>query len=225
MTTKAESLSGIDGITKSRKVGNNTFEYECDDERRIRLHHTDIVTYKANGNIVLNTGGWQTVTTKDRINKEGFCIWQEKRVWYLSHGGETYIYQDGMTLKPDGSVIGAGKLPDKALIKNIKQYAKDFASSLPVDLPNGGDCWYCLMFDKEKPPQEVSQQHLLDHIDEKYYVPALLWNVLQSKGAGKAWYWGAFKDPNSIDSTAFVQNNNSHIQKWIYDYMYKALVR
>ena len=35
----------------------------------IVLHNTYVVTYHADGRIVLKTGGWKTVTTKQRINQ------------------------------------------------------------------------------------------------------------------------------------------------------------
>ena len=35
----------------------------------IVLHHTYVVTYYADGRIVLRTGGWHTTTTKARINE------------------------------------------------------------------------------------------------------------------------------------------------------------
>lgn len=54
---------------ESRKVGNNTYlKRRGDDTIAVRLHDTDVVTYHRNGDIVLDTGGWMTVTTKDRIN-------------------------------------------------------------------------------------------------------------------------------------------------------------
>lgn len=41
----------------------------------VRLHNTDVVTYHPDGTATLYTGGWMTVTTKDRIN-----AWSPARV-------------------------------------------------------------------------------------------------------------------------------------------------
>ena len=74
MTTKKESLENIQNdVMRSRKIGNNTFEIIYKDgNRAIRLHKTDIITFGATA-FILNTGGWSTVTTKDRINKHIPC--------------------------------------------------------------------------------------------------------------------------------------------------------
>jgi hypothetical protein len=65
---------------KRRKIANNTwlerrstnFDSDIedpDDEIAVRLHNTDVVTFRRDGAITLNTGGWFTVTTKERINR------------------------------------------------------------------------------------------------------------------------------------------------------------
>lgn len=91
--TKADILSGVSAeIVKSKFVDNNTVEYTTADGRRvIRLHDTDIITYMPNGKIILNSGGWRTPTTKDRINslvklkdELDIGISQNKGLWYLS---------------------------------------------------------------------------------------------------------------------------------------------
>jgi len=62
----------------------------------IRLHYTDVVTICKNGTYVLRSGGWQTNTTKARINQYSpVGIYQEKFVWYLVDGTEFY---DGITV-------------------------------------------------------------------------------------------------------------------------------
>ncbi len=57
----------------SRPIANNTrLEMRGNtygDDIAVRLHGTDVVTYHADGTITLNTGGYWTVTTRDRINR------------------------------------------------------------------------------------------------------------------------------------------------------------
>jgi len=57
----------------------------------VKLHSTDVVTMFPNGLYMLQTGGWDTHTTKNRINKyhEGPRIVQSDWIWYLS-GGPNY---------------------------------------------------------------------------------------------------------------------------------------
>ncbi|MCX5884332.1 MAG: hypothetical protein NT096_00205 [Proteobacteria bacterium] len=72
----------------------------------VRLHHTDILTFKPDGSIILDTGGWETVTTKARMNEylDRPRIGSERGVWMISSGGIDYFYENGMTIKPDGTI-------------------------------------------------------------------------------------------------------------------------
>lgn len=54
--------------TGSPYGGGKAFEVPLDGIA-VRLHNTDIVIYQPDGSVVLNTGGWYTVTTKDRIHR------------------------------------------------------------------------------------------------------------------------------------------------------------
>src|SRR5689334_18060408 len=40
---------------------------------RLWLYQTAIVTWKPDGSVVLDSGGWKTVTTKARMNEAGVC--------------------------------------------------------------------------------------------------------------------------------------------------------
>ena len=71
----------------TRVVCNGTIPFKDGDRDilAIRLHSTDVVTYYPNGKIMIDSGGWRTVTTKDRINQfSPFHIWSDKQVWYAS---------------------------------------------------------------------------------------------------------------------------------------------
>ncbi len=125
----SDIMQGVE-YDRKRKVANNTIEYWIGDERRIRLHNTDIVVFKENGDIVLNSGGWRTVTTKDRMNMyiPGRGISQKRGIWYI----DGKIYADGMTITKNGKYIGIG--PDASEIykvqKQIKKYVAGFTSAL-----------------------------------------------------------------------------------------------
>lgn len=73
--------------TKRRKLANNTYLEEAEDGAfAIRLHSTRIVTFYESGRIKLDTGGWRTVTTKDRINRclpRGWRVWQRDFDWFI----------------------------------------------------------------------------------------------------------------------------------------------
>lgn len=87
------------GSRMSRKVGNNTYLMRIDDDTiALKLHYTNVVTYKADGCFRLNSGGWRTVTTKERMNRwtpSGFSIYQKKWNWYITTPEGTFPYEDG----------------------------------------------------------------------------------------------------------------------------------
>ena len=68
----------------------------------IEYHRTEVVTFLANGGIILNSGGWLTTTTKARINaalhNTGWRVWQDGGVWYVGSVPKNakYIFTDGM---------------------------------------------------------------------------------------------------------------------------------
>ncbi len=71
----------------SRKLGNNTYLKRLGNNIAVVLHNTIILTITQNDKLVLNTGGWYTVTTKNRINRylpSYVSLYQENYQWYLS---------------------------------------------------------------------------------------------------------------------------------------------
>jgi hypothetical protein len=65
-----------------RKLANNTYLHQRGDSYAVRLHATDIVIIHPDGTFSLNTGGWFTVTTKDRINRFSPArVYSEAGVW------------------------------------------------------------------------------------------------------------------------------------------------
>jgi hypothetical protein len=69
------------------------------------LHSTIVVKFYEDGRIVLNSGGWHTVATKDRINrclaKTDYRIGQEKFTWYIYNWktGDKQVFFDGYTVQ------------------------------------------------------------------------------------------------------------------------------
>lgn len=224
--TKAQIMEGIES-TSSKVVASNTVEYTRPDGKRvIRLHHTDIMVFDGL-DISLYSGGWRTVTTKERINRflpNSWRVHSEKRVWHLGSGWvRDHVFEEGITIHlGDGTITGEGKLPDAKLVKRIRQYSKDFAAALPVDQPNGGDCWGCCMFEKGG---MGSPDHLISHIEEKYYVPSLLVLVLKAQGAGKAWYWAAFKQKEGTGFLHMLEGRGRDTYaRWLFKYMYDRII-
>ncbi len=110
-TTYTEAREALKGRA-SRTIANNTFLARDGEDIALYLHRTPVVTFKADGSIVLNTGGWHTVTTKDRLNRvaraHGWNLYADKRVWYVAHrSGAKFEFEDGFTIPPP-----APKTPD-----------------------------------------------------------------------------------------------------------------
>ena len=67
-------------------------------------HNTAVVQFNRD-KIILNSDGWETATTKTRMNQAsyqyslGFDVYQVDFSWYVNYKGETIPFKDGMILK------------------------------------------------------------------------------------------------------------------------------
>ena len=75
-----------------RKVGNNTrARIKPDGSVAFQLHSTDVVTIHDDDSATLRTGGWNSPTTKERINRYSpVYVKQINWEWYLSDGTPFY---------------------------------------------------------------------------------------------------------------------------------------
>lgn len=72
MVTYSEASAMVKrGRNGRKRLQNNTYLERRGEDFAVRLHYTDVVTIHADGTFTLRTGGWETVTTKDRINGYG----------------------------------------------------------------------------------------------------------------------------------------------------------
>jgi hypothetical protein len=77
--------------------------YSEDDFMVVQLYSTKVVKWN-NSKIILNSGGWQTQTTKARINQAswennlGISVSQVDSNWYVYKGYEVIPFVDGMTI-------------------------------------------------------------------------------------------------------------------------------
>jgi hypothetical protein len=77
------------GRNGRKKLQNNTYLEQRGEDFAVRLHNTDVVTIHADGTCTLNTGGWDTVTTKDRINSYSPArVSSERGTWYIASGDD-----------------------------------------------------------------------------------------------------------------------------------------
>lgn len=178
----------------NRPLQNNTRLIRLDEETIVvRLHETDVVTYHRNGEIVLNSGGWRTQTTRDRINTNSpMNVTSEKGVWWVNR---ISLFYDGITINAVHNIVDV-RLPDEKqtkadakMLAQINRYVDGFAKAMMrpngIPLPDGGDCWFCYMKDEKTGltfGDMGDNDHLISHMRDKYYVPSLLVNALEEKG-------------------------------------------
>lgn len=117
-----------------KPYANNTRIYRRGEAVALCLHWTDVVTAFEDGRVVLDSGGWRTVTTKERIHSAiaPWFLLQRKGAWFVSFGSPyadkakaVIPYEDGMTLWPDGRYRYSdedpeGELECEALLKAYK---------------------------------------------------------------------------------------------------------
>lgn len=153
----------------------------------VRLHNTDVVTIRPDNTFTLNSGGWRTPTTKERINTYSPAqVTQKNGLWYVARYSDlTHLFEDGMKVDHNGYPMGPPVYPaplEKAKRKVdrlVSKYIKGFVSDIKengLDDPGGGDCWCC---QKDDP---MGLDHLFSHFEESYFVPRLLWLAMQRRG-------------------------------------------
>jgi hypothetical protein len=86
-----------------KRLGNNTFLHRIDPETlAVRLHETDVVLIHSDGTYTLDSGGWRTVTTKDRMARYSpGRIGARDGAWFVG----SIPYHDGIKIGSDGDPI------------------------------------------------------------------------------------------------------------------------
>ena len=93
-------------------LSNTAVEYnENSNCSNVFLHGHNIATVDhATKSVKLSSCGWETVTTKSRLNailqevKPGFSVFQKNFEWFLNGQGKTVDFFDGMILLDSGEV-------------------------------------------------------------------------------------------------------------------------
>lgn len=183
---------------KPKIVARNTFRYERDGETVVRLHETDIVRKLSDGSVILNSGGWKTVTTKDRMNYHlpvGYSLYQERGLWYVVRQEDRtrVAYFDGIMVPDCFTKMPAKAAQEEKREKKLRVQIKKFVDKLDklecLPEPGAGDCWYCSMRivdgkNAGKSLGEVSahNDHILEHVRQGYLHGSLILNALKWTG-------------------------------------------
>jgi hypothetical protein len=223
--------------TRKRKLANNTYLEKLETGYGIKLHDTVVVVFSREGLIVLNSGGWLTVTTKERMNRylpPPWSIYQKDRVWYVwnRQTDKSLPYADGFTINTsNGTADGAGPDPKESLKlkRRLKRYSKRYIDALAqgnVEAPSNGDCFYCLMrtVDGNIPLGESvrSTEHLESHLKENYYVPSLLVRAIETIPVSPfaRSYLGAMWQGGNGDNSGWIRGiATEQLKKSLYRYL------
>lgn len=104
---RATRLHLVEGWQGSKRRYDNEFTQK-EGVKGVALEYqwTDVVTWFEDGDIIINSGGWHTNTTKHRLGAVT-QVWQNDGDWFFEHGGVTYNFENGAILHPNGTVSGA----------------------------------------------------------------------------------------------------------------------
>ena len=105
-------------LKDSKIIARNTLLHRVGDNIAIKFHNTDVVTISPQNIYTLNNGGWQTVTTKERINRYApVDIVQRDFSWYIDTLEGRLEFYNGMQVDEHGSTLGPWNLahPERAI--------------------------------------------------------------------------------------------------------------
>lgn len=78
---------------RGKPIANNTRLMQREGYIAVKFHNTDIIRYYPDGRVQLFTGGWYTISTKERINRyTGLGIYSKKGTWYVPN--KTGLFND-----------------------------------------------------------------------------------------------------------------------------------
>lgn len=111
-TTRDRFITGYDqaaeylGSLEGRALpGVETYLQRKGEDIAVVYRGTAVVTFKPDGAVVLNSGGWETATTKSRINQyipDPWRVWQEDWTWYVGDprsDEEQQVFFDGCVVR------------------------------------------------------------------------------------------------------------------------------
>lgn len=90
--SQTQEVRGV--ATSIRTAGGTTY---------VRYHGTDVVAFNSR-HVWLDSGGWQTVTTKLRMNQAsnqfdlGYRVYQKDFQWYVNTPNGVVEFQDNMVI-------------------------------------------------------------------------------------------------------------------------------
>lgn len=209
-TDPVEFLTDARGIVRDRrKVAHNTYAHRVADGVAIRLHATDVVTFTDAGTVRLDSGGWRTVTTRDRQNRYAPAarVNQSDGVTWVTTNAGRFPFVDGFEYRPDtGEVLTdpkqlAAVITERDRRKEARKQVRHFLRMMTPEEARhlgrcldesdfAGDCLLCRRTtDGDVLGDAVGSPHVSMHVAERYYVPLLFVNALRDKYGDRAGFY------------------------------------
>ena len=110
-----------------------TVEFTDNGINYVVYHKTAVVKDTIN-EIILNSGGWETKTTKDRINAYAyennlpFRVYQKDFEWFVTYDNKCYPFEDNMIITKWVNVVNVDYEPINADEKETKRYYKNIVT-------------------------------------------------------------------------------------------------
>jgi hypothetical protein len=201
--SKRSMAAAVGNPPEVKLIDRNTIEYVDQwGSRRIRLHNTDILVFPKAGGFTIDTGGFNTVTTRDRLNKflpAGWLVFTDKGTIYLSNihrdddswsgtlptGFVRTVEVDAKGHAHSDSVEGDREAEKRKIDAYMKAWAK---RGLPTADESKGDPWIALLQDSSN-RHKVDREIMLDWVDSQYvfrglYGLALAYAGMSETGIG-----------------------------------------
>ncbi len=154
------------------KVAGRTFASRRDNGAiDVKLYDTTIVSYRRDGVIVLNSGGFRTQTTQSMIRMllpPGWKMWTDKGAWFIQSPvqGERVAFKDGMMLLPSGMCDKYDTVDDATqFTKDVSRYVRGYIKAL---------------FDGQipQPFAELDTKKIREYVRTSHFFPGLITEAL-----------------------------------------------
>lgn len=206
--SKRDMVAAIDSpIVASRMIARNTLEYETADGSTLtRYHDTDVVKRAADGTITLDTGGWNTMTTRGRMSDAmpaGYSVYTHRGSLYLATPDGAHEFTERARFKPGGAVFTDILSGEAEAYDSVRKLVDGYVAKLRKDgIPEdaGGDPWVAPSADTGKYDKDTVLLWLGDNaaalrqgteVDGPYVFQNFIWQAILWSGHNNmaADYW------------------------------------
>lgn len=163
------------GSQDSKRIANNTMLVRGqDDSVNLTLHGRTVIVY-TEGRVFLYDAGWQTVTTKRRLNQFGpVWVYQRGGTWYVGerdwYSGMSFTY-DGLSLA-NGIITSPGAFEGNHWFIRALWYETDFETPLYDD--DRGAMYVFKLSAKEQAILMTDESYVLLYMDSQGFLTSSL---------------------------------------------------